>query len=264
MHSKKYKNIAVISALNNKTALAKKLSLIKKYKFVDLDKNDTKNIDLIIVLGGDGMMLHLLHKYEKNPIPLYGINCGTVGFLMNNPDENNLLKIIEETQKSIIHPLRMTAISSDNKKHTHIAINEVSLLRQLSQAAKIDIKINDKTRLSSLACDGILVATSAGSTAYNMSLRGPILPLGSKMLALTPISPFRPRNWHGAILPANAKIEFEILDYKTRPVSATADFIEVRNVKKVSVEEEISTKFTLLFDSNHSLEERIIKEQFGG
>ncbi len=262
----KYKKIAIISAHNNKVAQNKKSMSIKKYGFIDLYKNEKKidGFDLIIALGGDGMMLHLLHKYEKNPIAFYGINCGTVGFLMNNLDEKNLLKIISESKESIIHPLRMTAISTDNKKHNHIAINEVSLLRQVSQAAKIKVDINKKTRLDSLAGDGILVATAAGSTAYNASLRGAIIPLGSKMLALTPISPFRPRNWHGAILPANAKIEFEILDYKNRPVSATADFIEVRNVKKVLVEEDFSIKFSLLFNSSQSLEERVIKEQFGG
>lgn len=261
-----YKKIAIISALDNKIADRKKNSLIEKYGFIDIGRNEQKidGFDLIIALGGDGMMLHLLHKYEKNPIPFYGINCGTVGFLMNNADEKNLLKTLEETKKTIIHPLRMTAVSTNNQQHNHIAINEVSLLRQVSQAAKIKVTINNKTRLESLACDGILVATAAGSTAYNASLRGPIIPLDSKMLALTPISPFRPRNWHGAILPASAKIEFEILDHKTRPVSATADFIEVRDVKKVLVEEDFSIKFSLLFNSSQSLEERVIKEQFGG
>ena len=156
----------------------------------------------------------------------------------------------------------MEAITEDNKKHTHIAINEVSLLRQLSQTAKINVRINGHERLANLSADGILVATPAGSTAYNLSLRGPIIPFGAKMLALTPISPFRPRNWHGAILPAESIVEFNVIDHKIRPVSATADYTEVRNVKKVTVREDSSLKFTLLFDPSHSLEERIIREQF--
>lgn len=256
--------IAIIAAKNNSDAFAKKDALIKKYGFLDLEKNPnkTEGIDLIIALGGDGTMLHLLHQFEQNPIPFYGINCGTVGFLMNAYHEENLLSTIENSQASILHPLRMEAITEDNKKHNQIAINEVSLLRQMSQAAKINVKINDHERLKCLAADGILVATSAGSTAYNLSLRGPIIPFGAKMLALTPISPFRPRNWHGAILPATSVVEFEVFDYKNRPVSATSDYNEVRNVKRVTIREDSSLKFTLLFDPNHSLEERIIREQF--
>lgn len=256
--------IAVIAATNNKNASEKKNLLIAKYGFLDLEKSPhkTDGIDLIVALGGDGTMLHLLHQFEKNPIPFYGINCGTVGFLMNVYNEENLLTTIEKAKSSIIHPLRMDAITEDEKKHSHIAVNEVSLLRQLSQAARIKVSVNGHERLSNLAADGILVATPAGSTAYNLSLRGPIIPFGAKMLALTPISPFRPRNWHGAILPADSIVEFNVIDYQMRPVSATADYTEVRNVKKVIVREDSSLKFTLLFDPNHSLEERIIREQF--
>lgn len=256
--------IAIIAASNNKNAAEKKNLLIKKYNFLDLEKNPNKTdgIDLVVALGGDGTMLHLLHRFEKNPLPFYGINCGTVGFLMNIFNEENLLQSIKNAQASILHPLRMDVIDEDNKKHSHIAINEVSLLRQLSQAAKINIRVNGHERLNHLSADGILVATPAGSTAYNLSLRGPIIPFGAKMLALTPISPFRPRNWHGAILPSDSVVEFNIVDYKMRPVSATADYTEVRNVKKVIVREDSSLKFTLLFDPNHSLEERIIREQF--
>ena len=258
------KKIAIIAAIDNKNAEEKRDLLVKKYGFLDLEKNPNKidAIDLVVALGGDGTMLHLLHKFEKNPVPFYGINCGTVGFLMNAYNEENLLSAIENAQASTLHPLRMDAITEDNKKHSHIAINEVSLLRQLSQAARINVHVNGHERLNYLTADGILVATSAGSTAYNLSLRGPIIPLGAKMLALTPISPFRPRNWHGAILPAESVVEFNIIDHKTRPVSATADYNEVRNVKKVTVREDVSLKFTLLFDPNHSLEERIIREQF--
>jgi NAD+ kinase len=259
------KKIAIIAAQDNHDAADKKNILIKKYGFIDLSLNSKiDGIDLVIALGGDGTMLHLLHKYEKNPIPFYGVNCGTVGFLMNSYNEENLIATIENAQASHIHPLRMDAIDEEGVKHSHIAINEVSLLRQLSQAAKIGVAINGHERLKSLTSDGILVATSAGSTAYNLSLRGPIIPFGAKMLALTPISPFRPRNWRGAILPAESVIEFNVLDCKARPVSATADYTEVRNVKKVVVREDSSLKFTLLFDPNHSLEERIIREQFVG
>jgi len=257
------KKIAVIAA-NNPNAAGKKNLLIKKYGFLDLEKNRNKTdgLDLIIALGGDGTMLHLLHQFEKNPIPFYGINCGTVGFLMNVYSEKNLLTAIKNAQASTLHPLRMEAITADNKKHAHIAINEVALLRQLGQTAKINVCINGHERLSNLTADGILVATPAGSTAYNLSLRGPIIPFGAKMLALTPISPFRPRNWHGAILPSDSVVEFNMIDHKLRPVSATADYTEVRNVKKVIVREDASLKFTLLFDPNHSLEERIVREQF--
>ncbi len=259
---KNYQKIAVIAALDNIDANNKKDQLLKKYNFIDLDKNPNADADLIITLGGDGLMLRILHKYENNPIPLYGMNCGTIGFLMNNYSDEDLYQTLNNAHTSNINPLRMDAITADHKTHRHIAINEVSLLRQTSQAAKIGIKIDSNSRLASLTADGILVATPAGSTAYNLSLQGPIIPFGSKMLALTPISPFRPRNWHGAILPSRYKIEFEILESEKRPVSATADSTEVRNVKEVRVSEDFSLTFTLLFDPKHSLEERIIREQF--
>lgn len=260
----KYKNIAIISAAHNKKATLIKKNLVKKYSFKDISNNhlNTKNIDLIIALGGDGLMLHLLHEYEQKNIPIYGINCGTIGFLMNDYDQQTILEKIASAKEAIIHPLRMQAIDTNDQLHEKIAINEVSLLRQTSQTAKINIKINGKIRLRNLAADGILVATSAGSTAYNLSLRGPIIPLNSNILALTPISPFRPRNWRGALLPYDSKIEFEIIDYSSRIVSATADFNEVRNVKKVTIKEDRNIKFKILFDSKHSLEERISKEQF--
>ncbi len=260
----KYKNIAIIAANKNKKAELIKKNLIKKYNFKDLSKNhlNIKNIDLVLALGGDGLMLHLLHKYEQENLPVYGINCGTIGFLMNTYDQEKILEKIQNSKEAIIHPLRMQVIDANDILHENIAINEVSLIRQTSQTAKINIKINGKTRLKNLAADGILVATSAGSTAYNLSLRGPIIPLNANILALTPISPFRPRNWRGALLPSDSKIEFEIIDCLLRPVSATADYNEVRNVKKVLVKEDLNIKFRILFDSKRSLEERISKEQF--
>lgn len=264
MTGQKYKKIAIISANENADAASKKNLLIKKYNFLDLNKDETNlsGLDLIIVLGGDGMMLHLMHRLEKNPIPLYGMNCGTIGFLMNDFNEDNLLEVLNSAHTSTIKPLRMTVTCTDGSSHSRIAINEVSLLRQVSQAAKISVKVNGHERINCLTADGILVATAAGSTAYNLSLRGPIIPFGAEMLALTPISPFRPRGWHGAILPASSEIEFDVIDTEKRSVSATADFITVANVKQVKVIEDNKIRFTLLFNQDHCLEERIIREQF--
>lgn len=258
------KKAGIIAAKANKEAIVKKDILVKKFGFTDLTENhkQIKNIDLIIVVGGDGLMLHLLHEYEKNPLPLYGINCGTVGFLMNSFHEKNFLENLEHAQTSILHPLRMTVVDGENKKHDHIAINEIALLRQTSQAAKIKIEINKQERISCLTADGILVATSAGSTAYNFSAGGPIIPFGADILALTPISPFRPRNWNGALLPASSEVRLKIIDPETRPVSATADFIEIRNIREVLILEDRLMTFKILFDPSHSLEERIIREQF--
>lgn len=259
------KKIAIIAAKNNAEAIAKKDALVKKFGFIDISTDHKKitEIDLVIAIGGDGLMLHLLHEFEKNPLPIYGINCGTVGFLMNSFHEENFLENLEKAQVSTLHPLRAEVIDAEGKKHDYIAINEVALLRQSSQAAKIKIEINGKERVSCLAADGVLVATSAGSTAYNLSAGGPIIPFGAEILALTPISPFRPRNWNGALLPASSKIKFSVLNYESRPAGVTADSSEIRNVREVVISEDKSITFKILFDSNHSLEERIIREQFG-
>ena len=258
------KKIAVIAAKNNPDAAAKKDLLVAKYGLTDLTQNhkNVTGIDILVAIGGDGLMLHLLHEYESKPIAVYGINCGTVGFLMNSFSEESFLENIAQAQESTLHPLRMEVLDAENKRYSHIAINEVALLRQSSQAAKIKIAINGRERISCLAADGILVATPAGSTAYNLSAGGPIIPFGSEILALTPISPFRPRNWSGALLPANSKIKLEVLNFESRPVSATADSNEVKNVKEVLIFEDRSIAFKILFDPNHSLEERIIREQF--
>lgn len=261
----KYQNIAIIGAKNNQEAIAIKDKIVSKYQFSDITNNhkNIDNIDLVIAVGGDGLMLHLLHEYENYDIPIYGINCGTVGFLMNKiNDEENLLQVIESTKESLLKPLRMEAIDIDNKKHSLLAINEVSLLRQSSQASKIKISVNDKERIKCLVADGVLLSTSAGSTAYNFSAGGPIIPFGAKILALTPISAFRPRNFNSALLPAKTVVKFEILNHEKRPVSATADFNEIKNVKEVVVFEDEKKSFKILFDPNHSLEERIIREQF--
>lgn len=258
-----FKNICVIAAKNNDKALAIKNSLIQKYNFFDATENH-KNIqscDLIIAIGGDGLMLHLLHEFEENPIPIYGINSGTIGFLMNNYHED-LLLAIDNAKISVINPLKMTANDKFGKQHVLVAINEVSLFRQTNQASKIQIEINDLERLSCLIADGVLLSTSAGSTAYNFSAGGPIIPFSAKILALTAISPFRPRKWNGALLPSNSKVKFRVLENLDRPVSASADSREVRDVIEVEVYEDNSREFKILFDSSHSLEDRIIREQF--
>lgn len=256
--------IAVIAAKKNPDAIAKKNYLVKKYGFSDLTDShkNSENFTKIIAIGGDGLMLHLLHEFGGE-IPIYGINCGTVGFLMNSFSEENFLENLMKAEESKLHPLKMTAIDVENQIHSHIAINEIALLRQSSQAAKIKIEINGRERIDCLMSDGVLVATAAGSTAYNLSAGGPIIPFGSKILALTPISPFRPRNWSGALLPASSKIRLEVLHADSRPVNATADSKEVKNVKEVEICEETQVEFKILFDPNHSLEERIIREQFG-
>ncbi len=260
----KYQNIAIIAAKNNPRAQEIKNFLNKNFKFKDLSENHDNifGVDLVIAIGGDGLMLHLLHDFENKNLPIYGINCGTVGFLMNSFCQNSFLEKLGNAEESRLHPLKMQAFDIDNKIHNHIAINEISLLRQSSQAAKIKIFVNDQERIENLAADGILVSTSAGSTAYNLSAGGPIIPFGSQIFALTPISPFRPRNWSGALLPSNSTITLKIIDPNSRPVSATADFIEVKNVAEVTISEDSSKIFTILFDPNHSLEERIIHEQF--
>jgi len=260
-----YKKIGIISS-DSKEALSRKKQLIKKYNLIDLPLIKSKKLsemDLIIALGGDGLMLHLLHLIEKNNVPVYGINFGTIGFLMNSDcGKRDLLNIICKAEASVLKPLKMIATDTQNKKYHLLAINEVALIRQKNQAAKIQITVNNQTRIETLIADGVLVATSAGSTAYNLSVRGPIIPFASDIIALTPISPFRPRHWHGALLPANSKIKFSILENTSRPVSATADYNEVRNVKEVEVMEDKDHQFIILFDANHSLEERIIREQF--
>ena len=219
---------------------------------------------IIVAIGGDGFMLEVLHRYIKSGKAVYGINRGTIGFLMNHYAEDDLLKRITLAQPVILHPLRMIAVQGDGTKVEALAINEVSLLRETRQTAKIRISINDRVRLDELASDGILVSTPAGSTAYNLSAHGPILPLDSNVLALTPISAFRPRRWRGALVPHTSVIRFDILQSAKRPVSAVADSTEVRDVVSVTVSEDRSVPLTLLFDPEHSLHERIMTEQFGG
>jgi NAD+ kinase len=218
--------------------------------------------DVIVAIGGDGFMLQTLHETIDLGLPIYGINRGTVGFLMNILEDNDLPARLANAVTAVIHPLAMTATDVNGKTHKALAINEVSLLRETRQSAKLRISIDGKVRLDELLCDGALVATPAGSTAYNLSAHGPILPIDARLLALTPISAFRPRRWRGALLSHNAKVRFDVLEAEKRPVSAVADHTEVRNVAHVDVKENRKVKLKLLFDEGHSLDERIISEQF--
>ncbi|HEY4029318.1 MAG TPA: NAD kinase [Caulobacteraceae bacterium] len=218
--------------------------------------------DAIVALGGDGFMLETLHRNLPASKPLYGMNRGSVGFLMNEYGEEQLIERINAAEHAAIFPLSMHAICRDGQEVRAMAINEVSLLRQTHQTAKLRILIDGKVRLDELVCDGALVCTPAGSTAYNLSAHGPIIPIGAQVLGLTPISVFRPRRWRGALLPHTARVTFEVLEPDKRPVSAVADNVEVRRVARVHVAEDRSQPLVMLFDAGRSLEERVLTEQF--
>jgi NAD+ kinase len=221
-----------------------------------------KDASVIVALGGDGLMLECLHKVLGSDLPVYGMNCGSVGFMMNEFSEAELPERVTRAQPSTLHPLRMHAITASGVVEEAMAINEVSLLRQLRQAAKIRISVDHRERLAELICDGVLISTPAGSTAYNLSAHGPIIPLSANLLPLTPISAFRPRRWRGALLPSTVDVLFEVLEPDKRPVAAVADFTEVRDVVSVAVSEDRSIWATVLFDPDRALSERIITEQF--
>ncbi len=225
---------------------------------------DLRDADMVVALGGDGFMLQTLHGMlgRGRILPVFGMNLGTVGFLMNDWRDNALEERIAKAKSFAVAPLRMEAETIDGERVTSPAINEVSLLRETRQTAKLQVEVDGRVVLEELVCDGVLVATPAGSTAYNFSAQGPILPLDSPLLALTPISPFRPRRWRGAILPDNATIQFRVLDAIKRPVSAVADQQEVRDVALVRVTSDKSTRLTLMFDPEHALDDRIAMEQF--
>jgi NAD+ kinase len=223
---------------------------------------DPKGADAIVALGGDGLMLQTLHKYLNDRIPIYGMNRGSVGFLMNEYQEEDLRGRLARAEVNRIHPLSMRALDARGAVHESLAINEVSLFRQTYQAAKIRISIDGTVRLEELNADGVLVATPAGSTAYNLSAHGPILPINAPLLALTPISPFRPRRWRGALLPNRARIRFDVLEPDKRPVSAVADHDETRSVTQVDVVQASHIDLFMMFDPGHSLDERILSEQF--
>lgn len=219
--------------------------------------------DVIVALGGDGLMLATLHSVMGTNKPIYGMNRGSVGFLTNDYAEDGLMERLAAAERTIIHPLAMLAVDASGETHRGRAINEVSVWRQSYQAAKLNLSVDGKERLAELVCDGILVATPAGSTAYNLSAQGPIIPIGAPLLALTPLNAFRPRRWHGALLPNRARISVRVLETDKRPVAAVADHFEVRNVTEVHIEEDRSLSLPLLFDPGHNLDERILREQFG-
>ncbi len=217
--------------------------------------------NLIIVIGGDGSMLHAMHKHMHLNIPFYGINAGSIGFLMNEFHIDDFLKDIKNLKTANLHPLEMKAVGVDGEIYTAIAVNEVSIFRKSNQAAKFKINVDGVERMV-LSADGALVSTPAGSSAYNLSAGGPIVPLASKTLCLTPICPFRPRRWSGALLPIDVTISFDILEHEKRPVNAVADFYEFKNVKSVSVKSLDKKVIQIMFNQNHTFEDRVIKEQF--
>ena len=218
--------------------------------------------DIIVALGGDGFMLQTMHRFLDRGVPFFGMNCGSVGFLMNDYGEDGLSARLADAASVDLHPLRMHAISRSGEAAEALAINEVSLLRQTGQAAKLRISVDATLRLDELICDGVLLATPAGSTAYNLSAHGPIIPLSANLLALTPISAFRPRRWRGALLPQSARVSIKVLEADKRPVSAVADATEMRDVVEVEIAQDNTVSLRLLFDPERSLEERTLKEQF--
>ncbi|UYN96235.1 MAG: NAD kinase [Enhydrobacter sp.] len=239
------------------TARAARVALERRYGAVT-----PAEADIVIALGGDGLMLHTLHRNMRRKTPIYGMNLGTVGFLLNTYKPVGLLRRLKKAREVSLTPLLMRAVDTRGRVHEAMAINEVSLLRSSRQTARIAVAVDGRMRLPDLHCDGAMVATPAGSTAYNLSAHGPILPLGAGLLALTPINAFRPRRWRGALLPHSSKVEFTVLDSRKRPVAAAADFVEIANVARVTVTEAVGRELTLLFDPEHDLEERILKEQF--
>ncbi|KCZ50699.1 hypothetical protein HY3_05105 [Hyphomonas pacifica] len=232
-------------------------------KFIQMyGQCDEEDADVIVALGGDGAMLDSLRRQFDVGKPVYGMNRGTVGFLMNEYQEKNLPDRINAAERAVISPLRMTAKDVHENEHHALAINEVSIFRQTAQTARLKITVDGRVRMEELACDGVMVATPAGSTAYNLSAHGPILPIGAGLLALTPVSAFRPRRWKGALLRRDASVQIEVVAPMLRPVAAAADNQEVRDIVSVHVQED-RRRLTMLFDPGHALDERILREQFG-
>ena len=254
--SPRYDRIAFVASPSSE-AQAAYVQLTRDYR-----NCDPKEADIVVALGGDGLMLQTLHRYMRSGKPIYGMHRGTVGFLMNEFSTHDLMARLSAARESLINPLKMRATDIHGDVHIYHAINEVALFRQTHQAAHLRILIDERERMAELIADGILVATPAGSTAYNLSVQGPILPINASLLALTPISPFRPRRWSGAILPDDTAVCFRILEAENRPVSAVADQYEVRDVARVEVTLDREKSLTLLFDPEHALDERIAMEQF--
>ncbi|GJE33402.1 NAD kinase [Methylobacterium oxalidis] len=255
--SQRFHRIAFVAS-PTPDARAAAAALMRRYDHVT-----PEDADVVVALGGDGLTLQVLHRFMDQAKPIYGMNRGTVGFLMNEFREDGLLERLERAERSVIHPLFMETHDTEGRRHEARAINEVSMLRQTHQTAKLKIAVDGQVRLPELIADGLLVATPAGSTAYNLSVGGPILPLDAQLLALTPISAFRPRRWRGALLPNFARIRIEVLDAEHRPVAAVADHTEFRRVCTVETWLDQATDLVLLHDPGHSLDERILREQFG-
>ena len=261
--SLKFKNVGCIFDKESDMAVEAYDELISKYDFlIDLERNDIEDCDAIITLGGDGMVLQTMHKYMGAKVPIFGMNRGSVGFLLNKYNRDGLRKRLSNAISATLHPLEVTTQTQDGNINTALAINEVSLLRETSQSAHIKIEVNKQVRMEKLVGDGILLSTPAGSTAYNYAAHGPIIPLGTNLLALTPISPFRPRRWRGALLSHINKVKFTVLDSVKRPVSAVADSQEFRDVEWVTVKERSDITLQLLFDKDNMFQERVMKEQF--
>ena len=252
----KYKKISFVAGAT-KQALKAKKELESIY-----GSQLPEDADIIIALGGDGLMLQTLHQYINSNKPIYGMNLGSIGFLMNEFNKKNLNERISKAEIVKVNLLKMKVTDSKNNTYEELAINEVSLFRTSYQAAKLKISVDGKLRLKDLICDGIMVATPAGSTAYNLSANGPILPINAKLLSLMPINAFRPRRWKGALLNINSEIDIEVIDHKHRYVSATADSREIKQAKRIKITIEKDKEIRLMFDPDYSLDERIIREQF--
>ena len=262
----KFKNIGIVADRSEAAQNCKQV-LTDRYNFVQLNDRTGEipkgeNIDAVIAVGGDGFMLETLHNHMHDDLPVYGLNQGTIGFLLNNYSEKHLLERLDNAADSKINPIKMTCEKADGSVEDALAINEISLLRTSGQAAKLKISVDGTTHMQEMICDGILVCTPAGSSAYNYSNGGMILPIKSNLIAMTPICPFRPRRWRGALLPNRVFIEIEVLKPERRPVKAVADNYEVEDVSKVRIELDRAKEIHLLFDRGHSLEERIMREQF--
>ena len=251
-----YRRIGFVAG---RTDIAQKALARLRGRYADAPPEEA---DVIVALGGDGLMLQTLHRFIDRNVPIYGMNRGTVGFLLNAYNERGLIKRLENAERVELRPLRMKAWTVAGEVHDAVSINEVSLLRETRLAAKLRLGVDGTVRMKELVCDGMIVATPAGSTAYNLSAHGPIVPLGAGLLALTPISAFRPRRWRGALLPSSARVRMDILEARSRPVSAVADDTEIRDVRRVDVREDRNVILTLLFDPEHNLEDRILNEQF--
>jgi NAD+ kinase len=254
---KRYERIAFVASAGTEaqTALAELVAIYGNH--------DPADSDVVVALGGDGLMLQTLHQNMRTDKPIYGMHRGTVGFLMNEYSVRDLRTRLAEAHESVIHPLLMRATDTHRAVHVHHAINEVALFRETYQAARLRILVDERERMAELIADGLMLATPAGSTAYNLSAQGPIIPINAALLALTPISAFRPRRWRGALLPDSAFVVIEVLEGEKRPVAAVADHDEVRDVRRVEVLSDKTISMRMLFDPGHSLEERILREQFG-